>query len=212
MSERLRQEPAVFGDDVASDKLLRLLDSDPARAVERYRLTFQKLVKFFAAHLCRDPEDLAGETVIRACRAIAAGLELTSQVETFLFGVAKNIALEDYKRRRKEHLPLEELSPDQEPSFDPPDDALDLPKWKQDLYHECLRRCLQDLDEEQRDQLIQFYRGDQEGELKSNRKQLALRLGTNAKALGSRMLRLRVKLDLCIKECVEPGSKASPSN
>ena len=203
MSERLLQEPGVLGDDAASAKLLRLLDSDPARAGERYRLTFQKLVRLFAAHLCRDPEDLAGETILRACRAIDGGLELTSQFETFLFGVAKNIALEDYKRRRKEHLPLEEMTAAHEPALDPLDDALGLPKWKQDLYHECLRRCLQNLDEQQRDELIQFYRGDQEGELKSNRKQLDLRLGTNTKALGSRMLRLRARLDLCIKECVE---------
>jgi RNA polymerase sigma factor (sigma-70 family) len=161
------------------------------------------LIRFFAARLCNDPEDLASETISRACRAISAGVELTSQFETFLFGVAKYIALEDYKRRQKTDLPLDELPPGHEPCIDPPDNTLELPKWKQDLYHECLEQCLQKLDKEQRDQLILFYQGNQEGEMKSNRKQLAAQLGTNIRALSSRMLRLRGKLDTCIKACVE---------
>ena len=203
MSETRFQKKEVVGEDAAEDKLLRLLDSNPARASDRYRRIFQKLVRFFTAQLCHDPEDLASETIIRVCRAISTGLELTSQFETFLFGVAKNIALEDLKRRQKADLPLEELPPEREPHVDPPDNLLDSPKWKQELYHECLQKCLETLDEGQRDQLILFYQGGQEGEMKKNRKQLAIRLGTNPRALSSRMLRLRGKLDLCIKACVE---------
>src|SRR5262249_18993623 len=147
------QKEKVVGDGAAEDKLLHLFDTNPARASERYNRIFQKLIRFFAAQFCTDPEDLASETITRACRAISTGCELTSQIETFLFGVAKNIALEDYKRRQKADLPLEELPPGQEPHIDPPDKPLDLPKWKQDLYHECLQKCLQTLDEEQRIQL-----------------------------------------------------------
>lgn len=207
MSETLFQKEGAVRENVAEDKLLPLFDSNPVRANDRYHRIFQKLVRFFAAQSCTDPEDLASETITRACRAVSTGLELTSQFETFLFGVAKNIAMEDYKRRRKADLPLEELPPGQEPYVDPPDNSLDLPKWKQDLYHECLQKCLQTLDEEKRGQLMLFYQGYQEGEMKSNRKQLAIRLGTNTKALSSRMLRLRGKLDQCIKACVE-GPKA----
>jgi RNA polymerase sigma factor (sigma-70 family) len=203
MSETWLQEQRVVGADAAPERLLRLLDPNPARASERYDRIFQKLVRFFATQFCTDPEDLAGETIIRACRAVSAGLELTCQFETFLFGVAKNIALEDYRRRQKADLPLEELAPGKEPCVDPPDNALDLPKWKQDLYHECLELCLRTLDEDQRALLMQFYCGSQEGETKSNRKGMAIRLGTNTRALSSRMLRLRGKLDLCIKACAE---------
>jgi hypothetical protein len=49
----LRQEPERLG-MMRLDKLLPL--DLTRRAGERYRLTFQKLVRFFAAHLCRDPE------------------------------------------------------------------------------------------------------------------------------------------------------------
>src|SRR5262249_44765086 len=103
----------------------------------------------------------------------------------------------------KADLPLEELPPGHEPHINPLDNPLDLPEWKQDLYHECLQRCLETLEEEQRDLLILFYQGNREGEMKQNRKQLALRLGTSTRALSSRILRLRGKLDLCIKACIE---------
>ena len=100
-------------------------------------------------------------------------------------------------------LALEAVSPGEEPRVDPGDRSLDLPKWKQDLYHECLAQCLETLDQEQRAQLLLFYQGRGEGERKRIRKQLAQRLGTNTRALSSRILRLRSKLDRCIKSCVE---------
>jgi DNA-directed RNA polymerase specialized sigma24 family protein len=130
-------------------------------------------------------------------------MELTSEFETFLFGIAKNVALEDYRRRAKQVLTLEAVSPGEEPRVDPGDGSLDLPKWNQDLYHECLAQCLETLDQEQRAQLLLFYQGRGKGERKRIRKQLAQRLGTNTRALSSRILRLRSKLDRCIKSCVE---------
>jgi DNA-directed RNA polymerase specialized sigma24 family protein len=184
-------------------KLLLLLDSDPDRASERYDRVYQKLIRFFAAQFCADPENLAGETIIRACDAISAGLTLTAQLETFLFGVARNVALEDHKRRRRADLPLEELPPRQEPRVDPCDPIQDLPEWKLEVYHDCLQKCLQGLDQEQREQVVLFYEGSEEGESKSIRKQLAIRLGTNTRALNSRMVRVRGKLDSCIRACVE---------
>jgi hypothetical protein len=48
-----------------------------------------------------------------------------------------------------------------------------------------------------------FYQGNREGEMKRQRKQLASQLGITPRALSSRMLRMREKLDLCIKNCVE---------
>jgi RNA polymerase sigma factor (sigma-70 family) len=207
MSEGTAHQRELIKDDTAQDQLLRLLDPDPQRASEQYHRIFQKLIRFFAAQFCTDPEDLASETIIRACRAISSGLKLTSQFETFIFGVAKNVALEEQRRHRKPLLPLEEIAPKDEPRFDPTENILELPNWKQDLYHKCLEKCLQTLDQQQRAWLFRFYQGDQEGEMKSNRKQLAVGLGISTKALSSRILRLREKLELCIKACVEQREK-----
>ena len=203
MSKTRVQKRGVVDPEPAYDQLLNLLGDTRVRAEERYDRLLQKLIRFFATQLCGDPEELASETITRACRAISSGLELTSRFETFLFGVAKNVALEDYRRRQKADLALEELPADREPRVHPTEDTVEPPRWKQDLYHECLQRCLETLEREQREQLILFYQGNHEGESKNNRRRLAISLGISTRALSSRMLRIREKLDQCIKVCVE---------
>jgi RNA polymerase sigma factor (sigma-70 family) len=203
MSETRAQKQEVAAPEAVEDKLLQLLDADPDRANQRYQSLFQNLVKLFATRHCADPENLAGETITRVYQALSTGLVINLQLENFVFGVAKRVLLEDYRRQRKVTVPLDELPAEREPFVNPLENNLDLPRWQQEICHQCCHQCLQVFSEEQRNHLILFYQGNREGEMKRQRKQLASQLGITPRALSSRMLRMREKLDLCIKNCVE---------
>jgi RNA polymerase sigma factor (sigma-70 family) len=203
MSETRAQKQEASAPEKVEDKLLRLLDADPDRANQRYQSLFQNLVKLFATRHCTDPENLAGETITRVYLALSNGLVIDLQLENFVFGVAKKILLEDYKRQRKAAVPLEELPAEQEPLTHPFDNNLDLPRWQQEIYHQCCQQCLQAFSEEQRNHLMLFYQGNREGEMKRQRKQLADQLGITTRALSSRMVRMREKLDFCIEACIK---------
>ena len=184
-------------------KFLRLLGGDAAQAWERINNIREKLIRFFARRNSSDSEILTDETILRALHAIDEGKELTCQIETFLFAIAKLVALEDHRLRRKMPVPLDDLPVGNEPYVGSPDDKPPLAVWEQERYHECLQQCLQTLEPLQRHILILFYEGSEEGEQKERRKEIAERLGINAEALGQRIGRLRKKLEVCIKLCVE---------
>src|SRR5262245_57641316 len=143
MSETPAQKQEVAAPEAVEDKLLQLLDADPGRANQRYQRLFQNLVKLFATRHCADPENLAGETITRVYQALSTGLLINLQLENFVFGVAMKALSEDYRRQRKATVPLAELPAEREPFVDPVDNNSDLPRWRQEICHQCCHQCLQ---------------------------------------------------------------------
>ena len=188
------------------ERLQHLFGSDPVRAKERFDNIRDKLIRFFACNFCADAEGLAAETFARATQALSIGKPLTSTIEVFLRGIAKNVLLEDFDRRRREALPLEKLLPGDEPNVHPEESLYDLPSWKQDIYHECLEDCFKK-PKIQRDLILSYYEGNEEGAMKENRKRLADSMGVSVKTLRQRMLKQRERLEKCIDSCVRKKSK-----
>jgi DNA-directed RNA polymerase specialized sigma24 family protein len=177
--------------------LLDTIALDP----EWFGRVFQKLIRFFAIQYCPDPSELAGETISRVFTFFAddRNKRLTSKLDTFIFGVAKHVAQED-RRRRQRVEPMGDGSEFPAPTRREP---FELEVWEQETYAVCLERCLGALGEEQRHQILLFYEGNEEGELKRIRQELADKLRTNTRALGLRMLRVRGILRTCVSGCVE---------
>lgn len=175
---------------------------DPALPpTERYRRIRQKLIRFFTRKDCSDPEDLADETILRALIALNREKEITCQLETFLFGIAKNVTHETLRHEGRQE-PLDDLPAGREPIIDPRND-LELPLWGQQRCLACLQHCRQEcLTQEENDLICEYYRGEKEGEQKRIRIDLAGRLGITLKALHARALRIREKLEKCIKVCL----------
>ena len=70
----------------------------------------------------------------------------------------------------------------------------------------CLRECLRDLSEENRELIIEYYQ--EEGRAKiEDRKTLAGKLGISLNALFSRAKRIRDKLEQCVTRCVKRKTK-----
>src|SRR5215216_4500830 len=96
---------------------------------------FQKLLRFFVAERCTQAEDLAIETILRTISEIAKGANITCKVETFIYGIAKNVAREE-RRRRVRGISEADYLPDPVLPFPSAGDP------KQDVYHRCLDQCL----------------------------------------------------------------------
>ena len=156
----------------------------------------QRLIRFFAAEGCPDPQNCADETIFRVVRALSKGAEIKVKPTTFVYAVAKLVEKEC--RRRRGGLKESQLD---ETTLEPPapDDS------DRASLHACLERCLSELSPFERALIVGYYEGTRPGEDKKNRKALAERLRMPVKKLGKEATKIRQKLERCISRCLEEG-------
>jgi DNA-directed RNA polymerase specialized sigma24 family protein len=173
------------------EALLAQLDPDRERAGERYENIRCRLIRLFEWRGCSAPEDLADETINRAARRMAEGVELrSSDPYGYFCGIAHLLYKEELRRSSKEHrvlesgeLPLPIVFPEGEEV--------------EDHRLECLRRCLESLPPEQRALVLRYHQG--ENNIR-HRRSLSEELGLPLNALRIRVHRVRRKLEACLRE------------
>lgn len=175
------------------NKFLLNLAPDRSLAGERYEVIRQKLVRFFEWRDCPHPDEHADETINRVIRKIDQGGTLEDP-STYVYGVARLLLLEIYKEKERERNALREVAVASELPLDETDD----------LRATCLQRCLETLPAENRELIVQYYQGEGQSKI-TNRKQLAERWSLPLNALRIRALRLREKLEGCVKGCLKRG-------
>ena len=175
------------------NKFLLNLAPDRSLAGERYEVIRQKLVRFFEWRDCPHPDEHADETINRVIRKIDLGGTLEDP-STYVYGVARLLLLEIYKEKERERNALREVAVASELPLDETDD----------LRATCLQRCLETLPAENRELIVQYYQGEGQSKI-TNRKQLAERWSLPLNALRIRALRLREKLEGCVKGCLKRG-------
>jgi hypothetical protein len=191
----------------AGDRLLRYFDSDPVVASEKLLRCRQKLVRRFSAERCHDPEDLANETLQRVLQALERDeKQLTTRIEAFISGFATNILRESRRRPIHKEDPLDDLSPAREPRTVSIQELLLAFSEEEDL-RRCLKRCLDELHPSDLKILIPYYDAGPGEKLKKVREGMALSLGLTSSQLRKRAFNLRTKLETCIKNCLDPGTK-----
>ena len=174
----------------AFDHLLAALGDDRDRAAERYERARTKLVKFFAWERCDDPEDRADETMNRVARRLSEG-EQIGNPEGYLYGVARLLLREAIVEGRRKSKVMEELSHGAATSAEPADDTA----------LECLESCLRKMPADQRAFILEYYQGEQRTRIETRRR-IALRLQLPVNAVRNRALRLREKMEDCVRECM----------
>jgi len=175
----------------AFDKFLLNLAPDRTLAGERYETIRCKLIRFFEWRDCPHPEEHADETINRVIRKIDQGGQLENP-STYAYGIARMLLLEIYKETEREKNALQEVALTPQSAPDVTDDAR----------YTCLQHCLAALPTESRELIIQYYQGEGQSKIE-NRKQLAERGSMPLNALRIRVLRVREKLEVCVKGCVE---------
>ena len=69
---------------------------------------------------------------------------------------------------------------------------------------DCLQCCLEKLSGEERELIVEYYRGQQRSKIE-RRAALATRLHVTANALSIRACRVRQRLEVCIQACLKKG-------
>lgn len=176
--------------------LLTALSDDPEYAADAYLRLRRNLERFFDVRGIRQSDTATDTTLDRLARKLAGG-EVIADPHTYALGIARMIVLEIRKSPESRTAELPEISfCDTESSDDRKEAGL-----------ECLDICLNKLSAESREAIIGYYQGKQSEKIK-NRKQLAERFGIPANALRNRAVRIRNKLEVCIRSCLKGGSKA----
>ena len=180
----------------AFQDLLSWFDENDETAGQQYVEIRRRLVQYFDRKNCSAPHELADETLNRVARRLEKEGKITDKnPREFCFITARYIFLESL-RGRQHHDPLDERIASSV-------ETQESGEWDQ-LSADCLERCLQTLDLEDRNVIIGYYHGERSIRIE-NRKLIAAKLGVSMNALSIRACRLRIKLQSCIHECLKSG-------
>lgn len=171
----------------AFDLLLAALNSDRAAAGEEYERLRRKLVHYFAWQQQRDPEALADEVLNRIARKIEEGARIENYSQ-YAFGISRLLLHENRRVEIRERVALETSRP-----------GPDRPGERSAV---CLDQCLESLSPENRKLILNYYQGEKRGRIEA-RIALAKQFGCDLNALRNRVLRLRLKLEQCLAQCMD---------
>lgn len=176
------------------DSLLGWLHPDRARAAEKYEEIRKSLIKVFSWRGYHDAEDLADEVVNRVIPKvkIIAG-NYVGDPALYFYGVAKKVLRECERRDPPKPLTPDMNVPEAPAPSDEPDGGTRL--------RECLRRCLRELEPEDRMLILSYYQKSKQEKI-DYRKTIAEQLGVGPNALRVRVYRIRASLKACTKRCL----------
>ena len=173
------------------DRLLLWLDPDPERAGVIYEKIRWRLIAILASRGCPLAEELADETIDRVARRVAdIQARYIGDRAIYFLGVMNNVHHEYLKQ------PLPRL-------IEGGDNSDEL-----ESTHLCLDNCLEKLPPHSR-QIIERYYAETKRAKIDLRKRIAREFGVSLNTLRLRALRIRAKLQACIKQCMEVA-EASP--
>jgi RNA polymerase sigma factor (sigma-70 family) len=182
------------------EMLLVRLDEDRVKADRDFLELRRKLIKIFECRRCFDPSARADDAISRVARRLSEGEEIAN-INSYLVGVAKLIALEEHRSRRTPSI--DDLETGVEMA-DPANQETELiERTLKERRLGCLRRCLGELPPESRDLALSYYESDKEKI--ARRKDLAKSLGISEETLRKRAQRLREKLESCVTKCLDPS-------
>jgi DNA-directed RNA polymerase specialized sigma24 family protein len=178
----------------AFQRLVNWLDENSESRGERYVVIRRRLVQYFDRKNCSSPQELADETLNRVARRLEEEGEIVDSTPSqFCFNIARYIFLESLRRREHNEPLPEDLS--HSPQFQ------EEGEWE-NLRSNCLQKCLQTLEHEDRIVILGYYQGERRARIE-NRKLIATKLGVSMNALTIRACRIRIKLESCIRKCLK---------
>jgi DNA-directed RNA polymerase specialized sigma24 family protein len=187
-----------MGDDLkheSFEKFLNLLAPDREAAGFAYETLRRNLIFFFSMRRAPVPDELADETISIVARRVYEGINI-QDVSRYALGVARNVL---HVALRQESL-LEYVENSTLDRFRAPSPTDELEETAA-LYSECLAKCLKQIESDDRDLFLNYYK--KRKNVSGYRERLAARAGINLNILRIKVLRIRRKLQKCIIVCVE---------
>ena len=173
-------------------RFLTWLDEGVDSGGEKYLEMRRRLMSYFDRKRCMSPDELADETLSRVVRRLDEEGTITDATPArYCYIVAKFVFLEYLRSDAVHNRPV----PDVEVPCTP-----DAEVERQQRRLDCLDHCLQQLTGDDRELILEYYRGEQRLKIE-HRRNLAARVGITANALSIRACRLRGKLETCVSAC-----------
>ena len=177
--------------------VLAWLNSDSETAAKEYVRLHLMLTKMFESRGSSSPEDLADETFERVGRQLLEGKRIRTETPaSYLYGVARYIMREQWAK--PPYAPLEEVTPSDVPQNDPRE--VDESE-KKETRHLCLDRCLNELPEEARTLILEYYSEDESLKI-DTRDRMAVHLKIASGVLRNRIYKLRKIVRNCVFKCL----------
>ena len=160
----------------------------------------RRLVAYFDRKDCLHPDDLADETLNRVTRRLEEVGSITDTPPArYCYIVAKFVFLEQLRKPQSSDVDIDRLSVishGEHSSIISNEMETDLEK-REDLL-DCLDTCLQKLEPQDRELIIEYYQGEQRAKIE-RRQSIAARLGLTMNAVSIRACRIRSKLESCMR-------------
>jgi DNA-directed RNA polymerase specialized sigma24 family protein len=175
--------------DVTREKFanfLAWLSPDSESAGEEYERLRFRLSTFFSQRRCRFSDELADETINRVIRKINE--EKIENKLAYCYGVARNVYRASLRKER-DHLNVDEVII-----------AAKAPE-EQSFSRECLDKCLAELSPESRNLILDYFSEVKLAKIELHRR-ISEKLEMTQTALRMRVMRIKQKLKICVRECM----------
>ncbi len=180
------------------ERFLKALDPDPVQAGNLYEQIRAKLATFFRCNCCWDGDDLVDDTMDRVMRR-STEIEVQN-LPSFILGVARNVASEAHKRKKK----ITSIEDIPEPVWDrsPQGEELATAQLPSPQTLHCLEECIQLLTAEENRIIAGYYQYEKREKI-VHKQTLSAELGISATALRVKAFRARKRLEKCVLECAQ---------
>lgn len=174
-------------DQEGFNRFLVWLDPDRELAGQKYENIRLRLTKLFFHRGCFNAEELADETIDRVIKKISQiADDYVGDKASYFFGVAHKVYLESLRKRPADPQSFTEISAGED----------------KELHHTCLDMCLESLDSESRELILEYYSEEKQQKI-DLRKEMAVRMGIPLNTLRMRAYRIKTGLYGCIVECLK---------
>lgn len=181
--------------------LLEWLDDGANSDGQKYLEMRRRLVDYFDRKNCSSPDELADETLNRVARRLEEEQHIESEVPAkYCYIVARFVFLESLRRADKSNVSLDDVL--QKGGEKATATANDDERVAKEKTLDCLERCTDKLEAKNREIIINYYYGEERIKIE-NRRALAQKLEISSNALSIRACRIRDKLEVCVKNCVD---------
>jgi DNA-directed RNA polymerase specialized sigma24 family protein len=168
---------------------------DDNGAEDRFKILRDKLVFFFEKRRCKEPEELAQETLVRLFAQYGENVEIRD-ITRYSYGIAKNVLQEHWRRVMAEqaHITGDEGLPEESADEE----------WAahKERRLKCLEECVKSLSPQEQKLLTDYFDGKGRAR-QERRRRMAEQLHLTLVALRLRIFHLRERLQTCIDNCLD---------
>lgn len=172
------------------EKMLNWLAADRDEAGRKYETIRHRLIRIFVARGCIDAERLTDEVMNRvAVRIVKLPEAYEGDPAKCFHGFAEKVYLEYLRDQREQSF----VEPPPQPSS--PDD-------EREQEDQCLKQCMEPFPASDRQLVLRYHQHEKRAKI-DDRKKMASELGITLSGLRTKIHRICLPLEECVRKCLE---------